>query len=126
MNQAYIQALRREPITLPQNDLNALGSVIPHAVMASLLQDLESKQRALNQAEAMLLKAQSENEELTKVVKALQDYAEQLNQELQKKEEAQSLVSSQLVKTADVLTAIAEPQEVQDAPMPAVFRRRRT
>ena len=111
MNQAYIQALRREPITPPQTDLNALGSVIPHAVMANLLQELESKQRALNQAEALLLKAQSENEELTKVVKALQAYAEQLTQELQKKEEALSFSREKLVSTAEVLTAIAEPQE---------------
>jgi peptidoglycan hydrolase CwlO-like protein len=126
MNQAYIQALRREPITPPQTDLNALGSVIPHAVMANLLQDLESKQRALNQAEALLLKAQSENEELAKVVKALQAYAEQLTQELQKKEEELSFSREKLVSTAEVLTAIAEPIQEEEPPLPAVFRRRRT
>jgi hypothetical protein len=106
-----VQALRKQPITSPQTDLNAPQSVLSQSIILSLIRDLETQQRAVIQAEALLLKAQEENEQLTKAVKALQDHAEQLTQELQKKEEAHSLLSSQLVKTADVLTAIAEPQQ---------------
>jgi hypothetical protein len=113
---ALVQALRNQPITSPQTDLNTPQSVLSQSIIHSLIRDLETQHRAVIQAEAMLLKAQEENEQLTKAVKALQAYAEQLTQELQQKEEAQSLLASQLVKTADELTAIAEPQQEEPPP----------
>ena len=117
-----IQALRKQPITPFESGLNAQGSLLTQSLIQSLIHDLETQQRAFIQVEFQLQQTLEENENLKAAVKALQDHTEQITTELEQKNQALSLASSQLVKGAEVLNQVAEPSP----PTPQVLRHRRT